>query len=32
MSAPEQNYPIHDKELLAKVRAFEEWRAELEGL
>lgn len=27
----ENNYPIHDKELLAIIRAFEEWRAELEG-
>ena len=32
MSAPELNYEIHDKELLAIVRALEEWRAELEGL
>jgi hypothetical protein len=32
MSAPEQNYEIHDKEMLAVVRALEEWRAELEGL
>jgi RNase H-like domain found in reverse transcriptase len=32
MSPPEQNYEIHDKEMLAIVRALEEWRAELEGL
>ena len=32
MSAPEQNYKIHDKEMLAVIRALEEWRAELEGL
>lgn len=32
MSAPEQNYEIHDKEMLAVIRALEEWRAELEGL
>jgi hypothetical protein len=32
MSPPEQNYEIHDKEMLAVVRALEEWRAELEGL
>jgi transposase InsO family protein len=32
MSAPEQNYEIHDKEMLAIIRALEEWRAELEGL
>ena len=25
MSGPEGNYPIHDKELLAVVRACEEW-------
>src|SRR5207244_11981327 len=28
----ECNYEIYDKELLAIVRCFEEWRAELEGL
>jgi hypothetical protein len=28
----EYNYTIHDKELLAIIRAFEEWRAELEAL
>jgi transposase InsO family protein len=32
MSAPEKNYEIHDKEMLAVVRALEEWRPELEGL
>ena len=30
-SAAECNYEIYDKELLAIVRAFEEWRPELEG-
>lgn len=32
MSAAEKNYEIHDKELLAIIRALQEWRAELEGL
>jgi transposase InsO family protein len=32
MAPPEQNYEIHDKEMLAIVRALEQWRAELEGL
>jgi RNase H-like domain found in reverse transcriptase len=32
MSTPEQNYEIHDTEMLAIIRALEEWRAELEGL
>jgi hypothetical protein len=32
MTAPEQNYEIHDKEMLAIIRALGEWRAELEGL
>ena len=32
MSPAECNYPIHDKELLAIIKAFEEWRAYLEGL
>ena len=32
MQLAECNYAIHDKELLAIVRAFEEWRIELEGL
>jgi hypothetical protein len=31
MAPAEMNYPIHDKEMLAIVRAFEHWRAELEG-
>ena len=30
MNAPKQNYPIHDKELLVIVKAFEKWRIELE--
>ena len=32
MVAAELNYDIHDKEMLAIIRALEEWRAELEGL
>ena len=32
MSTSEVNYEIHDKEMLAVIRALEEWRAELEGL
>lgn len=32
MSDPERNYEIHDKEMLAIIRALQEWRAELEGL
>jgi hypothetical protein len=32
MSPAECNYEIYDKELLAIVRAFEEWRPELAGL
>jgi hypothetical protein len=31
MTAPELNYDIHDKELLAVVEAFREWRVYLEG-
>ena len=31
-AAAECNYEIYDKELLAVVRAFEEWRAELQSL
>ena len=31
MSPAEANYEIYDKELLAIVQAFEEWRPELEG-
>ena len=30
-SPAECNYEIYDKELMAIVRCFEEWRAELEG-
>lgn len=30
-SAAECNYEIYDKELLAIIRCFEEWRPELEG-
>jgi hypothetical protein len=29
MNAPECNYEIHDKEMLAIIRAIQEWRAEL---
>jgi len=32
MAPAECNYAIHDKELLAIIRALEEWRPELEGL
>jgi hypothetical protein len=32
MLPAELNYDIHDKEMLAVIRALEEWRAELEGL
>jgi RNase H-like domain found in reverse transcriptase len=32
MASAECNYEIHDKELLAIIRALEQWRAELEGL
>jgi transposase InsO family protein len=32
MQPAECNYPIHDKEMLAIIRALEEWRPELEGL
>lgn len=31
MSPPERNYDVHDKELLAIVTAFKEWRHYLEG-
>ena len=31
MAPAECNYDIYDKELLAIIRAFEEWRPELEG-
>jgi transposase InsO family protein len=32
MAVAEQNYDIHDKEMLAVIRALEEWRAELQSL
>jgi hypothetical protein len=32
MATPELNYEIHNKELLAIIKALEEWQAELEGL
>jgi len=32
MTLAECNYPIYNKELLAIIKAFEEWRAYLEGL
>jgi hypothetical protein len=32
MAVLEVNYEIYDKELLAIIKALEEWRAELEGL
>jgi hypothetical protein len=32
MQPLELNYNIYDKEMLAIIRALEEWRAELEGL
>ena len=32
MSPAECNYPIYNKELLAIIKAFKEWRAYLEGL
>jgi hypothetical protein len=32
MAVPKVNYEIHNKELLAIIKALEEWRAELEGL
>jgi RNase H-like domain found in reverse transcriptase len=31
MTEPELNYDIHDKELLAVIEAFREWRVYLEG-
>jgi hypothetical protein len=31
MAPAEMNYPIHDKEMLAIVRALGQWRAELSG-
>jgi hypothetical protein len=30
-TAPERNYEVHDKELLAIIRTFEEWRSHLSG-
>jgi len=32
MSPAERNYDIYDKELLLIIRAFKDWRAELEGI
>ena len=32
MSDAEQNYKIHDKEILAIIQVLQEWQAELEGL
>jgi Reverse transcriptase (RNA-dependent DNA polymerase)/RNase H-like domain found in reverse transcriptase len=32
MAPAERNYDIHDKEMLAIIRALNEWKAELEGL
>jgi transposase InsO family protein len=32
MEPAERNYEIHDKEMLAIIRALQEWRAELQGL
>jgi hypothetical protein len=32
MEPAQLNYDIHDKEMLAIVKALREWRAELEGL
>jgi hypothetical protein len=32
MAPAECNYEIHDKELLAIIRALDQWRAELEGV
>ena len=32
MQPAELNYDIHDKEMLAIIRALQEWRAELGGL
>jgi len=31
INAAELNYDIYDKELLAIIRSFKEWRPELEG-
>jgi len=32
MNAAECNYEIHDKEMLAIIRALQEWRAELTSM
>ncbi|EEP80497.1 predicted protein [Uncinocarpus reesii 1704] len=32
MALAECNYPIHDKEMLAIIRAFQEWRVEPTGV
>ena len=32
MAPTEYNYAIHNKELLVIIRAFEQWRAEIEGM
>jgi RNase H-like domain found in reverse transcriptase/Reverse transcriptase (RNA-dependent DNA polymerase)/Integrase zinc binding domain/Integrase core domain/Chromo (CHRromatin Organisation MOdifier) domain len=32
MAPAEMNYPIHDKEMLAIIRALEQWRPELQGV
>jgi hypothetical protein len=32
ITVPECNYEIYDKELLAIIKAFEEWRSELAGI
>ena len=32
MTVPKKNYDIHNKELLAIVEAFREWRVYLKGL
>ena len=31
LEGPRRNYPIHDKELLAIIEAFQEWRPYLSG-
>jgi hypothetical protein len=31
LKATEKNYPIHEKELLAIIRALKKWRADLLG-
>jgi hypothetical protein len=32
MNGAKRDYEIHDKEMLAMIRALQEWRAELKGL